>query len=70
MSKCMWKGCRRKMEIMTPLDYPRIHLCFPHFKEHKRLTDKTKCKLKNLRVEHSTFSDLQRRRYLKKEIRG
>lgn len=64
---CMWKECRKKAEYVAPLDYPKLFLCTKHYEEHKRLTDRTKCKLPMLKVYHSSFSDLQRKRNLKEK---
>ena len=60
----MWKGCVAKADYETPLDYPKIFLCGDHYDEHRRLANKSQHS-KVMRVSHSSFSNIQRKRYLK-----
>jgi len=67
MAECMWKDCKDEGSLQTPLDYPKLFLCLKHYGEHQRLANHAMQKntLKGLRVDHASFSLIQRKRYIK-----
>ena len=66
---CKWKGCNKKAVFEAPLDFPHIWLCVRHYRRHRRLAKQKRAKIykrcPTLKVDHPSFSDLQRERYLK-----